>query len=263
MGIKVTSSFDEQASLPLDSREVQLNLTNRDAIPSSVRYEGMTVYVIGDKMTYQLVNGITNTDWVEFGSGGNIIDDANSSLTTTYSSDKIDGLISGSLNYLGAWDASTNTPFISDGSGVANEYYKVSIQGTQNLGSGAITFDVGDDVIHNGTVWEKFGSSPAPVDSVNGKTGTVVLTTTDIAEGTNLYYTDTRVLNAVSGAGYGIIDDTTPSLTTVYSSSHLDSLIAGASDIDDNVDNTSTTKTWSASKIASAYMPIDVDYGTF
>ena len=32
-----------------------------------------------------------------------------------------------------------------------------------------------------------------PVTSVNGATGVVSLTTTDVAEGTNLYYTDTRV----------------------------------------------------------------------
>ena len=33
----------------------------------------------------------------------------------------------------------------------------------------------------------------APVDSVNGETGVVVLTTSDITEGTNLYYTEARV----------------------------------------------------------------------
>jgi hypothetical protein len=35
--------------------------------------------------------------------------------------------------------------------------------------------------------------SAAPVDSVNGATGTVVLTTANIAENTNLYYTESRV----------------------------------------------------------------------
>ena len=34
---------------------------------------------------------------------------------------------------------------------------------------------------------------PSGVDSVNGQTGVVVLTTTDISEGTNLYFTDARV----------------------------------------------------------------------
>lgn len=38
------------------------------------------------------------------------------------------------------------------------------------------------------------------VESVNGKTGVVVLTTTDINEGTNLYFTDVRALAALVGA---------------------------------------------------------------
>lgn len=41
------------------------------------------------------------------------------------------------------------------------------------------------------------GSSLSPVTSVNTKTGDVVLTTTDIAEGTNLYFTDTKAQTAV------------------------------------------------------------------
>ena len=39
------------------------------------------------------------------------------------------------------------------------------------------------------------------VDSVNGQTGTVVLTSTDIAEGTNQYYTDSRSRSAISASG--------------------------------------------------------------
>lgn len=37
-----------------------------------------------------------------------------------------------------------------------------------------------------------------PVSSVNGKQGVVVLTTTDIAEGTNEYFTDARVLAVIA-----------------------------------------------------------------
>jgi hypothetical protein len=41
-----------------------------------------------------------------------------------------------------------------------------------------------------------------PVDSVNGKTNTVVLTTTDIAEGTRQYYTDARVGTYLTANNY-------------------------------------------------------------
>ena len=154
MGIKITSSFDQQAGLPLDSRVVHDDLASRDAIPQSIRFKGLTVYVVSAQAMYRLQGGITNADWhilVE-------INDTLQSATTTYSSDKIASMVSGSLNYLGAWDVATNTPALSDATGVANDYYKVSVAGSIDLGSGSITWNVGDDAIHNGTIWERFAS---------------------------------------------------------------------------------------------------------
>lgn len=58
----------------------------------------------------------------------------------------------------GAWDASTNTPTLADGTGAAGDYYDVTVAGTQNLGSVPITFTVGDVVKYNGTVWFKIDS---------------------------------------------------------------------------------------------------------
>lgn len=46
--------------------------------------------------------------------------------------------------------------------------------------------------IYDGSVWVDLKSDDL-VDSVNGYIGNVVLITTDVAEGTNLYYTETRV----------------------------------------------------------------------
>lgn len=59
------------------------------------------------------------------------------------------------VEYKGTWDASTNTPPLADGTGVSGYFYIVSVGGTQNLGSGAITFFAGDWVLYNGTVWER------------------------------------------------------------------------------------------------------------
>lgn len=59
------------------------------------------------------------------------------------------------MEYLGTWDASTNSPALADGVGNAGDLYRVSVAGTQNLGSGNISFNVGDYVIYNGTIWEK------------------------------------------------------------------------------------------------------------
>src|SRR5690606_22696358 len=54
-------------------------------------------------------------------------------------------------------------------------------------GSGDITFDVGDQIIYNGSIWEKSDTNDS-VTSVNSYTGDVTLDTDDIDEGsTNLY----------------------------------------------------------------------------
>jgi len=51
--------------------------------------------------------------------------------------------------------------------------------------------------IYDGSDWLVIDPSDA-VTSVNGKIGTIVLTTTDLAEGTNLYYTESRVSASVT-----------------------------------------------------------------
>ena len=112
------------------------------------------------------------------------------------------------LSWQGTWDANTNTPALSDGTGSSGQWYKCAVAGTQNLGSGNITFSVGDWVIHNGTIWEKNGDA-ASVSSVNGQTGAVVLDTSDVDPTTNRrYITDLwqSALTAAQAAGLNATD---------------------------------------------------------
>lgn len=96
------------------------------------------------------------------------------------------------LEYKGTWNGATNSPTLADGTGDTGDIYIVSTGGTQNLGSGSITFSAGDWVVYNGSVWQKSINSNA-VASVNGYTGVVSLTSSDISEGTNLYFTTGKV----------------------------------------------------------------------
>lgn len=81
----------------------------------------------------------------------------------------VDQLPYSAIAYQGTWDATTTppgpaggTPTLADGSGTAGDFYFVSVAGTQDLGSGNITFDVGDIVIYSSTgVWQKVGT-PIP-----------------------------------------------------------------------------------------------------
>ena len=84
------------------------------------------------------------------------------------------------MEYKGSWNASTNTPSLADGTGDAGDTYRVSVAGTQNLGSGSITFVVGDLVIYNGSVWEK---SPNTFTAPPWGKQTFVLAAADITNG--------------------------------------------------------------------------------
>jgi hypothetical protein len=116
------------------------------------------------------------------------------------------------MTFEGQWNANTNTPALADGVGNAGDVWRANVAGTTNFGSGAIAFNLGDWAVYNGTIWE-YAANSNLVMSVNGQQGVVVLDTDDIAEGTNLYFTDARAIAApitgfTSGAGALAATDT-------------------------------------------------------
>lgn len=117
----------------------------------------------------------------------------------------------GALSYQGTWNASTNTPTLTSSVGDKGYYYVVSVAGNTNL-NGITDWLVGDWAVFNGSIWQKVDNTET-VTSVNGQIGAVVLTTTDVAEGTNLYYTDTRA-RASNSAGTGISYDSATGVIT-------------------------------------------------
>jgi predicted heme/steroid binding protein len=102
----------------------------------------------------------------------------------------------GGLQYQGTWDASTNTPNITSGVGTDGHFYIVSVAGNTTI-DGVSGWQVGDWIVFHAPVWQKVDNTESVV-SVNGFTGAVTLTTTNISEGTNLYFTDSRARTAIS-----------------------------------------------------------------
>ena len=84
----------------------------------------------------------------------------------------------GGLAYQGSWNASTNTPALASSVGTNGYYYVVSVAGTTNL-NGITDWQIGDWAIFNGTVWQKIDQTNL-VSSVNGYTGAVVLSYSDV-----------------------------------------------------------------------------------
>lgn len=86
--------------------------------------------------------------------------------------------LTGTLNYQGSWNASTNTPTLTSSVGTNGYYYVVNVAGSTNL-NGITDWQVGDWAIFNGSVWQKIDQTNT-VTSVNGKVGTVVLNASDV-----------------------------------------------------------------------------------
>jgi hypothetical protein len=84
----------------------------------------------------------------------------------------------GALSYQGTWNASTNTPTLTSSTGTKGYYYVVSVAGSTNL-NGITDWLIGDWAVYNGTVWQKVDNTET-VTSVNGQTGAVTLTYTDV-----------------------------------------------------------------------------------
>src|SRR5580765_3351288 len=90
--------------------------------------------------------------------------------------------IIGASRYQGTWNAATNTPPIP-AAAPANQgyYYSVAVGGSTSI-DGISTWVVGDTIISNGSIWQKIPVANL-VQSVNAKTGIVVINKNDVGLG--------------------------------------------------------------------------------
>jgi len=90
---------------------------------------------------------------------------------------QIPSSLTGAIVFQGGWDASTNTPTLSNGTGVTGYQYLVTVGGTRNLGAGSVTYAPGDTVTYGAGVWN-YTQSYSPISSVSGNLHMVVGPTT-------------------------------------------------------------------------------------
>lgn len=96
----------------------------------------------------------------------------------TVPTSQLPAAVLGAVKYQGTWNATTNVPTLTSGSGTQGYYYVVATAGSTNL-DGITSWNIGDWAIYNGTAWQKIDNTDA-VTSVNGYTGTVVLAYSDV-----------------------------------------------------------------------------------
>ncbi len=123
------------------------------------------------------VNGLTTSGVINDADTVAIYDDSEGGIRKISRANFLSG-ITGALVYQGTWDASVNSPTLANGDDVQGHYYVINASGSQDLGSGSITFTVGDWVVHNGSAWEKLDST-SEVSSVFGRTGDITASSGD------------------------------------------------------------------------------------
>lgn len=101
-------------------------------------------------------------------------------------------------SFKGNWDATANTPTLSDATGVGGDYYFVQNGATRNLGSGNVNWTTGALIIHNGTIWIE-NEAVNNVLSVAGKQGAVTLNLDDVTNSASRFAVSANV-NAALGA---------------------------------------------------------------
>lgn len=131
--------------------------------------------------------------------------DGTGKLTTA----QIPASLIGGLNYQGTWNATTNIPALVSSTGTKGFYYKVATAGATSL-DGLSSWNVGDSVVFDGTTWDKIDGITNEVISVSGKTGTVILTSTDVGLG-NV----TNVAQLAATQTLAVTGDATASVTAL------------------------------------------------
>lgn len=82
MAQSIIAPFIRQFAAPIEEFRQVADITARDAISPSRRWEGMQVYVLQTETTYELKGGITNSDWVQ--GGGGLTDIEQNGKVTTF-----------------------------------------------------------------------------------------------------------------------------------------------------------------------------------
>ena len=112
--------------------------------------------------------------------------------------------VTGTLEYQGTWNASTNTPAIPAGS-AANKghYYKVNVAGA-TLVNGVSDWGVGDWIVSDGVNWDIIDNTDL-VSSVAGKVGAVTLNKNDVGLSNVENTTDLqKVISTATGIALGL-----------------------------------------------------------
>ena len=159
------------------------------------------------------MSGVTISDYIATTQKGIANGVATLDGSGTVPISQLPSAVIGALSYQGTWNASTNTPTLTSSVGTKGYYYVVNVAGSTNL-NGITDWQIGDWAVYNGTAWQKIDNTDA-VTSVNGYTGTVVLTAADVSAVPYTGATGAVDLNAKSLTNVSHLGINTTSVPTI------------------------------------------------
>ena len=173
-GISVTSAridFDGSLIISLDNgREINVGEVVAPDLAERIKVitngGGTSQYVL-DTLT-SLQSQITALIPSQTGNSGKYL--TTNGTSTSWAS------IAGGLSYQGTWNATTNTPTLASSTGTNGYYYVVATAGSTNL-NGITSWNIGDWLLFNGTVWQKIDQSET-LQSITSTDGSVTVNTT-------------------------------------------------------------------------------------
>jgi hypothetical protein len=125
------------------------------------------------------------------------------------------------MEYKGSHDVVANSPTLADGTGDAGDVYRISVAGTRDYGSGAITLAEGDLLIYNGSIWER---SPLGLAAVTALNDLIDVTVSSPGDGQVLRHNGSLFVNTNLDSGDVNYTQTTPSDWDSVTGSPQDSL---------------------------------------
>lgn len=204
IGLAVASS-SQLGGVKIDGSTITLNGSNQlvanytnytlptatDTVLGGVKVDGTSITITSGTIAVPAVATIGQANGVAtLGSDGKL------------TAGQIPSSLSGAIVFKGTWNATTNNPTLADGVGTTGWEYAVSTSGTRNLGSGSVTYNVGDYIIYNGTIWERIPTNTvAAAGTLTGTTLNATVVTSSLTSVGTL--TNLTVTNAITGSVTG------------------------------------------------------------
>ena len=242
-------------------REVADN-TERDAIPTDRRSNGMIVFVQSSGIEYRLDSGLTNSDWVIVSSSsggvnisGNTTDDLTEGSGNLYYTDtRVRAAISGGtgLTYnigTGAFSI-TDSGVTAASYGSASEIPVITINAQGQITAASTTTVAGVTSVAYNTGTGSFTINTADGGSFSDNITLAPFTTTDLSEGTNLYWTTARGdSNFSNNLASSTTDDLSEGVTNLY---YTDARARASISVSGDLSYNSTTGVISTQGLASS-----------